>query len=132
MASEEGSAEPPPPIETSTDAAEESPNPASTPAVATTPAPTNSSSAAPVSVAQLRVQLEKLVSEASVTVAGISIGAGFSGFLFGSGNKPSTNASDEDGEKPSNRAVRDAAKAALDDLKKREEAKDPELTAEGA
>jgi hypothetical protein len=85
-----------------------------------------------VSVAQLRVQLEKLVSEASITVAGISIGAGFSGFLFGTGNKPSPNASDEDGEKPSNRAVRDAAKAALEDLKKREESKDPELTAEGA
>lgn len=110
------------------------PNTNSNPALTNAPSSGASSTAAPVSIAELRLQLEKLSSEASTTVAGISLGSGLAGW-FGSGASSSSNGADNDDAgnsgKPSTRSIRDACKAALEDIKKREEAKDPELAVEG-
>ncbi|KAI9020592.1 hypothetical protein DFJ74DRAFT_633871 [Hyaloraphidium curvatum] len=86
-----------------------------------------------VPVAQLRTQLEKLAAETAPTVAGISLGTGLSGLLsFGGRAGGSDGDANGEGDRPSGRKVREAARAALEDVKKREEAKDPGLLLEGA
>lgn len=82
-----------------------------------------------VSAALLKAQLEKLASDASPEPTGISLGAGL---LWLTGGRPAEDEDEAGAGGPTLKSVREAAKAALDDIKTREDANDPELLTEGA